>query len=233
MRTAVKISVVVPALDEAATLEATLGGLAPLRAAGGEVIVVDGGSIDATGAIARAHADRVVMAPPGRARQMNTGAASTDGDLLWFVHADARVDRRAHEHLLAAFRSPQCEWARFGVRLSGRRLLFRAIAVLMNLRSRVTGIATGDQAICVRRSVFEAIGGFPEVPLMEDVALSRALRRRSRPACLPVGVTTSSRRWERGGAWRTVWLMWALRLAYWRGADPAVLARRYDAGRTG
>lgn len=227
------VSVVVPTLDEADTIAAALEALAPVRAAGGEVIVVDGGSADTTDALARARADRVIAAPAGRARQMNAGAAIAVGDLLWFVHADCVPDHAAHEHLLAAFRSPQCEWARFGVRLSGQRPLFRAIAALMNLRSRLTGIATGDQAICVRRSVFDAIGGFPDIPLMEDVALSRALRRRSGPACLPVAVTTSSRRWERRGAWRTVWLMWSLRLAYWRGVDPALLARRYDAGDTG
>ncbi len=224
------ISAIVPALDEGASVIPALESLATVRGRGGEVLLVDGGSGDDTVARARPLVDRVVAAPRGRGVQMNTGAAASAGSILWFVHADSRVDPRAPDDLERAFADPRVAWSRFGVRLSGERPLFRTIAFMMNRRSCLTGIATGDQAIAVRRCVFEAVGGFPELPLMEDVALSRRLRARARPACLPVRVTTSSRRWEERGAWRTIWLMWRLRLAYWRGADPAWLARRYRSG---
>ena len=222
-----KLSIIVPTLDEGASVATTLESFAPMRSAGDEVIVVDGGSADGTPELARPRADRVLTAPRGRARQMNAGAAAAGGDVLWFVHADSRVDPAARADLEQAFGTGGHAWARFGVRLSGRRPLFRLVAALMNARSCLTGIATGDQGIAVTRTAFEAVGGFPELPLMEDVALSRALRARARPACLPVRITTSSRRWEQHGAWRTVWLMWSLRFAYWRGVDPAVLAGRY------
>lgn len=222
-----EISVIIPVRDEGAVIDAILQDLRCLRAAGAEVIVVDGGSRDDTVARARAGADRVLSAPRGRARQMNSGAAAARGALLWFVHADTRIDPAAADDLRGLARDPGFVWARFGVRLSGPRPLFRLVASMMNLRSRLTGIATGDQGLCVRREVFESVGGFPDLPLMEDVALSRLLRARARPRCLPVRLTTSSRRWERDGAWRTIWLMWTLRWAYWRGADPARLAARY------
>lgn len=222
-----EISVIIPVWDEGAVIDAILQDLRGLRAAGAEVIVVDGGSRDDTVARARAGADRVLSAPRGRARQMNSGAAAARGALLWFVHADTRIDPAAADDLRGLARDPGFVWARFGVRLSGPRPLFRLVASMMNLRSRLTGIATGDQGLCVRREVFESVGGFPDLPLMEDVALSRLLRARARPRCLPVRLTTSSRRWERDGAWRTIWLMWTLRWAYWRGADPARLAARY------
>lgn len=222
-----RISVIVPALNEGGAAVATLRSLAPVRAGGGELIVVDGGSGDDTVEQARPFADRVLDGPRGRARQMNAGAAVASGEVLWFVHADSVVDAAAAAELVRALRAASCEWGRFGVRLSGRQPLLRVIERLMNLRSRITGIATGDQGIFVRRAAFDAIGGFPDQPLMEDVALSRLLRARGRPACLPVRLTTSSRRWEAHGVWRTILLMWALRWAYWRGADPAELARRY------
>ncbi len=158
---------------------------------------------------------------------MNAGAAAASGEVLWFVHADTRVDAAGPVALEAAVADPSCAWGYFGVRLSGRGFLFWATARLMNLRSRLTGIATGDQGLFVRRDLFAAVGGYPDIPLMEDVALSRALRGHRRPCCLPLRLTTSSRRWETRGPWRTVWLMWSLRWAYWRGADPAELAQRY------
>lgn len=221
------LSVIIPALDEGAGIVTTLHTLAPVRARGGEIILVDGGSGDDTVARARRLVDRVVETSPGRAVQMNAGAAVARGDWLWFVHADSRVDAAAVDDLEAMGTDSGRRWARFGVRLSERRFLFRMIAFCMNMRSRLTGIATGDQGIAVERTLFEAVGGYPEQPLMEDIALSRALRTHTRPACLPARIITSSRRWERHGAWRTIWLMWSLRFAYWRGADPAALARRY------
>lgn len=222
-----RVSAIVPALDEGAVVAATLRALAPVRAHGGEIIVVDGGSGDDTVARARPLADRVLAAPRGRARQMNAGAAVAGGEVLWFLHADTLIDATAVDDLVRELANGPHEWGRFGVRLSGRRTLLRVVAWSMNLRSRLTGIATGDQGIFVRRAAFDAVGGFPDQPLMEDVALSRLLRARGRPACLPVRLTTSSRRWEHDGVWPTVRLMWALRWAYWRGADPVELARRY------
>ncbi|MDX1609476.1 MAG: TIGR04283 family arsenosugar biosynthesis glycosyltransferase [Halofilum sp. (in: g-proteobacteria)] len=218
---------IVPALDEAAGIVATLHSLQPARRAGGELVLVDGGSRDDTVERARPWVDRVLSGPAGRARQMNAGAAVAAGEWLWFVHADTRVDPEAIDDLQAVMAAGRPEWGRFGLRLSTPRPLFRLIATLVNLRSRLTGIATGDQGLFVQREAFTAVGGFPEIELMEDIALSRRLRRRGRPLCLPVRLTTSSRRWEQGGPWRTIVLMWRLRWAYWRGADPAELARRY------
>ncbi|MDZ7786729.1 MAG: TIGR04283 family arsenosugar biosynthesis glycosyltransferase [Halofilum sp. (in: g-proteobacteria)] len=225
-----RVSIIVPTLDEGGEIAATLRTLAPVRARGGEVILVDGGSRDDTVARARPFVDAVVESAPGRAVQMNAGAAVARGDWLWFVHADSRVDAAAIDDLEVTAARSRHRWARFGVRLSGRRFLFRTIGFLMNARSRLTGIATGDQGIAVERALFESVGGYPEQPLMEDIALSRMLRAHTWPACLPVRITTSSRRWERRGAWRTIWLMWSLRFAYWRGVDPAALARRYRGG---
>lgn len=223
------LSIIVPSLDEGDAIEQTLRSLEPLRLAGAEVLLVDGGSRDDTVARAGTRVDRVLCAPVGRARQMNAGAAEAGGKWLWFLHADTPADPDTVNDLARLLSDPGSKWARFGIRLSGRRPLYRLIAGLVNLRSSLTGIATGDQGLCVRRDVFEAVGGYPEIPLMEDVALSRALRAIARPRCLPVRLTTSSRRWEQRGAWRTIWLMWNLRWAYWRGADPAELASRYRA----
>ncbi|WP_070987825.1 TIGR04283 family arsenosugar biosynthesis glycosyltransferase [Halofilum ochraceum] len=225
-----QLSVIVPALDEGAGIAAALRTLAPVRARGGEIILVDGGSVDDTVAQARPFVDRVIDSTPGRAVQMNAGAAASRGDWLWFVHADSRIDAAAVTDLEATAERSRRRWARFGVRLSGDRFLFRTIAFFMNARSCLTGIATGDQGIAMERALFESVGGYPEQPLMEDIALSRLLRSHTRPACLPVRITTSSRRWEQRGAWRTIWLMWSLRFAYWRGTDPASLAQRYRGG---
>ncbi len=222
------ISIIVPTLDEAAGIERTLGALRALRERGAEVIVVDGGSRDATRALAAPGADRVLVAPRGRAAQMNAGAAASTGAILLFLHADTRLPERALEAIEAALADPRRAWGRFDVRIDGRGRLLPWVAAMMNGRSRATGIATGDQAIFVRRAAFEAVGGFPAIPLMEDVALSKALKRVSRPACLRERVITSGRRWERDGALATITLMWRLRLAYALGADPRQLARRYD-----
>ncbi len=211
-----------PALDEAAVIGRTLASLAPLRARGHEVIVADGGSADATREIAGPLADRVLAAPRGRARQMNAGAAAATGDVLVFVHADTELPVKADEEILKITKT-RC-WGRFDVTIEGDSPLLAIVAFFMNERSRLTGIATGDQAIFVGRAEF---AGFPEIALMEDVALSKAMKRRSPPACLRARVRTSGRRWERRGVLRTVVLMWRLRLAYFLGAAPDELARRY------
>lgn len=216
----------VPVLDEAAGLGAALAPLAALRRHGHEVLVVDGGSRDASPRIARQHADRVLHAARGRAVQMNAGACAARGAALLFLHADTRLPEGADRRVLEAL--ARHGWGRFDVSLSGVHPALRVIEAAINLRSRLTGIATGDQAIFCRRTLFERVGGFPPIALMEDVALSAALRRHGRPACLDERVVTSSRRWERDGIARTVALMWGLRLAYRLGAEPSALARRYD-----
>jgi rSAM/selenodomain-associated transferase 2 len=222
-----KLSIVIPTLDEAAGIVAQLESLQPLRARGHEVIVVDGGSRDGTAGLARPLADRVLDAPRGRAVQMNAGARLATADILLFLHADTRLPERADTLVSDALARPDRGWGRFDVRICGRHPLLPVVAAAMNLRSRLTGIATGDQAIFVRRRLFEALGGFPEIALMEDIALSRSLRARSRPVCLRSRVLTSGRRWEKHGVLRTIFTMWRLRLAYFLGAAPARLARDY------
>lgn len=222
---AMTLSIIVPALDEAAGIERCLGRMQGPRTRGHEVIVVDGGSRDATPALARALADRVIETSRGRAVQMNAGAATACGDGLLFVHADTLLPEGADRAVSAALALKP--WGRFDVRIAGRHPMLRVVGQMMNLRSRLSGIATGDQAMFVRRTVFEALGGYAAIPLMEDIELSRRLRRLARPACLRDRVETSGRRWESRGVLRTVALMWRLRLAYRLGADPARLAERY------
>ena len=221
-----RLSIIVPALNEAAHVGATLAALAPLRARGREVLVADGGSEDGTRDIAAPLADRLIAAPRGRARQMNAGAAAATGDALLFLHADTRLP--ADADLLVVRSLEKNPWGRFDVTIEGRSALLPVIAFFMNLRSRLTGIATGDQAIFVRRAAF---AGFPDIALMEDIAFSKAMKRRAAPAILHEKVTTSGRRWERQGVLRTMVLMWRLRLAFFLGAEPDELARRY-AGRS-
>jgi rSAM/selenodomain-associated transferase 2 len=224
-----RLSIIVPARNEAAEIAATLDALRPLRAGGHEVIVVDGGSTDATLALARPLADRTIVSTAGRALQMNAGAASASGDVLLFLHADSQLPTGADDAIGAAIASGR-RWGRFDVTIRGRPRMLKLVAWTMNARSRWTGIATGDQGIFVERALFTRIGGYPAMPLMEDVALSKALKRAAgHPACLSARIVTSGRRWERDGPWRTVVRMWRLRLAFALGADPAELARRYDA----
>ena len=220
------LSVIVPVLDEAACIEACLAPLQDMRSRGTQVLVVDGGSRDATRELASPLADRVIDAPRGRARQMNAGAGAASGDVLLFLHADTVLPAAADGAIAGALERG-ARWGRFDVTIAGADRLLAVVAAMMNVRSRLTGIATGDQAIFVRRDDFRAAGGFPDIALMEDVALSKALKRRSRPACLRERVTTSARRWKRHGTLTTIVLMWELRLAYAFGADPARLARRY------
>ncbi|WP_293652533.1 TIGR04283 family arsenosugar biosynthesis glycosyltransferase [Thiolapillus sp.] len=222
------ISVIIPCLNEAANIQATLTGLQPLRCRGHEIIVVDGGSNDDTIALASPLADKVLLSAKGRARQMNAGAQAANGDVLWFVHADTRVMPDADRLILQALQRQSAAWGRFDVRLSGSRLLLRMVEKAMNLRSRLSGIATGDQGIFVRAGAFQHIGGYAEIPLMEDIDLSRRLKKTAgNPLCLTGKLLTSSRRWETWGIVKTILLMWRLRLRYALGADPAELARLY------
>lgn len=222
-----RLSIVIPALNEAAGIRATLQPLQPLRARGHEVVVVDGGSADGTPALAASLADRVIASERGRARQQNAGAAAASRDVLLFLHADTRLPEEADGRVLDGLRAAGVGWGRFDVRLSGAHPMLRVVERMMNARSRLTGIATGDQAIFVRRDWFARAGGFPEIPLMEDVALSATLRKVGPPLCLRARVVTSSRRWEERGVWRTIALMWRLRMEFALGADPACLAERY------
>ncbi len=219
------LSIIVPCLNEAAILAERLDALQPLRARGHEIILVDGGSADATLALAAGRVDLCLRSRPGRARQQNRGARAANGRVLWFLHLDSHIPAAADAAILAA--AGDGGWGRFDVRLSGGRRVFRVIETLMNWRSRVTGICTGDQGLFVHRDAFTAVGGFPGVELMEDVALSRRLKRRAAPVCLRERLVTSSRRWESNGVLRTVLLMWCLRLAYFFGVAPARLARWY------
>ncbi|MGB2246548.1 MAG: TIGR04283 family arsenosugar biosynthesis glycosyltransferase [Alcanivorax sediminis] len=219
------VSVIVPVLNEAHQLADVLASLRRALKDEDELIVVDGGSTDGSADIATRFASQVLHSPPGRAVQMNAGAEAANGNWLWFVHADSELlpsHRKALESL-----SANARWGRFDVRLSGQQFMFTIIAGLMNIRSRLTGIATGDQGIFVRHDVFQALGGFPSQPLMEDIALSTALRKQARPCCLRPRLVTSSRRWQQRGVWSTVWLMWRLRWRYWRGEDPSRLHQDY------
>jgi len=222
-----RLSIIVPVLNEQPGIAAMLQDLSGLRARGAEVIVVDGGSRDDTVALARPLCDRLIAAPRGRAAQMNAGAGIASGDVLLFLHADtglpADADRLVCDGLAASGRP----WGRFDVRIDGRHPLLPLIAATMNLRSRLTGIATGDQAIFVDRGAFTAVGGFPDIALMEDIVLSRRLKRLGRPLCLSARALTSGRRWEKHGVVRTILTMWRLRLAFFLGAEPAKLAASY------
>lgn len=221
------LSIIIPVLNEGSTIEAGLSPLQALRRLGAEVIVVDGGSEDGSSLLAAALSDRMITATRGRATQMNAGARQSRGEHLLFLHADTRLPENALVAIESCLAKPDCEWGRFDVEIVSHARSLAAVAFLMNVRSRWTGIATGDQAIFVRRTAFERVGGFPEIALMEDIALSRSLKRLSRPACIRTKVRTSSRRWEEHGVVATILLMWKLRLAYFLGADPSKLADRY------
>jgi rSAM/selenodomain-associated transferase 2 len=227
-----RLSVVVPALNEATLLGVTLRALQELRLRGGEVIVVDGGSDDGTVSLSQQEADRVLRAPRGRARQMNAGAAAATGDVVLFLHADTVLDPNVDHVIETALSGGASVWGRFDVRLSGTHPLLRLVERMINWRSRLSGIATGDQAIFVRRDVFVASGGYPDIPLMEDVALCKRLKASyGRPAALRERVVTSSRRWEQHGVLRTIVLMWWLRLVYALGVDPHRLIHYYKSTR--
>jgi rSAM/selenodomain-associated transferase 2 len=223
---AVRVSIIIPVLNEAAGITEFLQSLSIVRTPSVELIVVDGGSTDLTVALAAPHVDRVVQSAKGRATQMNAGAAVACGSVLLFLHADTQLppgSLEAMDHVIAQ----GATWGRFDVTLEGRSRWVKLVATMMNWRSRLTGIATGDQAMFVTRSAFRAVGGFPQIALMEDIAMSKLLKKLAPPACLRQRVVTSGRRWERQGVLRTILLMWRLRLAYFLGADPNELARHY------
>lgn len=227
------VSVVIPVLNDATPLAALLERLssqlgdARRREAGTsalEVIVVDGGSRDGSAQVASAHGAVLVHAEPGRGGQLAAGIERTRGDWLWLLHADSEPSPEALAHLLGRTGAPA--WGRFSVLLE-ESIPFKTIGYMMNLRSRLTGICTGDQGIFVHRALLDAIGGMPRQPLMEDIELSRRLKRLQRPDCRPERIGTSPRRWRRDGIVRTVLAMWAFRLRYWLGADAERLARDY------
>jgi rSAM/selenodomain-associated transferase 2 len=222
-----RLTIVIPALDEAENLAALLPELAR-GCPGAELIVVDGGSRDGTvEVVARPPGARLLTSARGRARQMNHGARAAGGDTLLFLHADTRLPAGAPAAIERALAEPGVVGGRFDVSFDTPRRVLRVVAWFMNARSRLSGICTGDQAIFVRRAAFEAVGGYPDIPLMEDIELSRRLKRRGRLRALRLRVTTSARKWEREGPLRTIGLMWALRFLHFCGVAPARLHHWY------
>jgi rSAM/selenodomain-associated transferase 2 len=225
-----RLTIVLPVLNEAAIIVAALQALAPLRARGAEVIVADGYSRDGTAQLAEPFADRIITVRRGRGAPMNAGAALATGDALLFLHADTTLPDNADRLIDAAL--ARRAWGRFDLRIAGSHPLLAVVARMINWRSRLTGVATGDQAIFVSREAFQRVGGFPDLPLMEDIAISRRLKRLCRPFCIATPAVTSGRRWEQNGVIRTIVLMWRLRLSYYLGIEPALLAKLYDAPRS-
>lgn len=223
----IKLSIIIPTLDEAANIEQHLKRLQHLRQYGHEVIVVDGGSVDSTASIASPLSDHVFHSSRSRSIQMNAGVLKASGDCLIFLHADTVLPDNTLE-LLSGIEQLEKKWGRFDIKLTGRHVWFRIIETCMNYRSRLTGIATGDQAIFIGRTLFEEVNGYPELPLMEDIAISRSLIKYSKPICLRECVISSSRRWEKHGIIKTILRMWALRLLYFLNYDPKRLAKLYE-----
>jgi rSAM/selenodomain-associated transferase 2 len=222
-----RLSIIIPLLNEAEMLIERLRALQWLRHSGHELIAVDGGSQDKSPLLAEPWVDKVVISPAGRALQMNKGAEVANGDVLLFLHIDTILPEESIELIGDSLKNKKMAWGRFDVCLSGRHWMFRVIEKMMNWRSRITGIATGDQAIFVTRTLFEQQSGFLDIPLMEDIELSQRLKKIIAPCCLQQTVMTSSRRWEKAGVYKTIWLMWRLRFAYWLGASPKNLVRLY------
>jgi rSAM/selenodomain-associated transferase 2 len=226
------LAIIIPVLNEAAGLEACVKSLQLARRDGAELIIVDGGSVDDTLPLAqdlkaRGLIDIVISAPKGRATQMNAGAARATADHLLFLHADTQLPDQAGPLIKAALADPSRLWGRFDVMISGTHWFLPIIAFCINLRSRWSGIATGDQALFMIRAAFDKVGGFANLPLMEDIVLSKALKRLSPPVCLREHVRTSDRRWEKHGVFKVIILMWSLRLAFFCGVDPHRLAKAY------
>ncbi|MCA2998993.1 MAG: TIGR04283 family arsenosugar biosynthesis glycosyltransferase [Rhodocyclaceae bacterium] len=216
------LSIIIPAQNEAEQIAQSLAPLQSFRARGAEVIVVDGGSTDQTVSQSEPLSDRVVISPKGRATQMNAGATVAHGGVLLFVHADSILPNNADLLIASAIESGQT-WGRFDVSIRGTHFMLPIVAWFMNRRSRLSGISTGDQGLFVTQHAFDRVGGFPSQPLMEDVEICKRLRKLTPPACLSARMSTSGRRWEKNGVWRTIFLMWKLRFQYWRGANPGEL----------
>ena len=219
------VSIIIPVFNEEDSIKELLHQLQAYRQQGHEIIVVDGGSVDNTISISEPLADKVIKSTSGRALQMNNGVAQAKNDILWFVHADTVLPENAIEVIQKAL--IKNNWGRFNVNLSGSNVLFRLIEHMMNIRSCITGIATGDQAIFVKRKIFELVNGYSNLPIMEDVDLSKKLKKLSKPACIKERLTTSSRRWEKNGILSIVFLMWKLRLLYWLGVSADKLTEQY------
>ena len=223
-----KISIIIPVRNEAENIGRLLFALQPYRDRGHEVVVIDGGSEDDTVVIAKSLADTVLQTSAGRSHQMNAGSVAANGEVLWFLHADSELPEQADKLIINAVTTGTFTWGRFDVRLSGRQILLRVVEKMMNLRSRLTGIATGDQGIFISRKLFEQVGGYPDQLLMEDIALCKELKKYQSPVSLREKMVTSSRRWEKNGVVRTILLMWILRAAYYFGVPADKLALRYD-----
>ncbi|MDC3332609.1 TIGR04283 family arsenosugar biosynthesis glycosyltransferase [bacterium] len=223
----IPLTIVIPTFNEALNIRGFLQKLQPLRAQGCEIILADGDSEDGTPIIAKMWVDQVVVAPKGRAQQMNAGALRARGNKLLFLHADTSLPSNIIDWLKWFVVQPEQSWGFFCVRLSGKSVAFRVIEKCINVRSRLTAVATGDQAIYVGRDQFRALGGFDDIPLMEDVSLSKTLKKISPPTIWDSPVITDSRRWEKRGTVATVLLMWKLRLMYWLGVSPNYLAKKY------
>jgi len=222
-----KVSIIIPTLNESTVIAGSLLALQSLRQQGVELIVVDGGSLDNTQQLAKPLVDMLFLSEPGRAKQMNKGAMQSQGRLLLFLHADCRLPEEAHQLLIELTERIEV-WGRFDVRLDGTQGVFRVIETLMNWRSRLSGIMTGDQAIFVSSQLFKKVQGYPDIQLMEDIALSKKLNKEQAAVCLKSRVLSSSRRWQQNGVMRTVLLMWRLRVAYFFHSDPAILAKKYQ-----
>ncbi|MCU7932160.1 MAG: TIGR04283 family arsenosugar biosynthesis glycosyltransferase [Candidatus Thiodiazotropha sp. (ex Codakia rugifera)] len=226
MLTGPRLSIIIPCLNEGELLKQCLLDLQLLRSEGHELILVDGGSDKSYLSQLTAYLDHLVNSTPGRAHQMNQGAAIATGEILWFLHADSQIVSGIEKNITrVASKGPI--WGRFDIRLSGAHPMLRIVEWMMNRRSCLSGIATGDQAIFIHRDFFRKVGGFPLQPLMEDIEISRRLKRIATPICLREKIVTSSRRWESQGIMRTILLMWMLRLGYWLGVSPDDLAKCY------
>ena len=238
----ITLSIVIPLLNEADNLPKLMGHLAHLNPAPYQVILVDGGSTDNSVAIAKELIESLIDSSPsvisgqvidwqiiesaaGRALQMNAGAELATGDVLLFLHADTQLPNHAIADITSAVR--QAAWGRFDVRLDSSTWMLKVVSQMINWRSRLSGIATGDQAIFIKKPLFDQLGGYPQQPLMEDIELCKRLKAIGKPACLRSKVITSARRWQQYGTWRTIGLMWHLRFDYWRGVSADNIKQRY------
>ncbi len=222
------ISVIIPTFNESKNITATLKQLQALRKNGHKVLLADGGSTDNTIALAAPFVDEIIISEKGRATQMNSAAVKTQSDVLWFLHADTLVPENSDTIICRHLENTRKVWGRFNIQLSGQNFLFRVIENMINLRSKLTGIATGDQGIFIQQDIFKKLNGFSEIPLMEDIEITKRLKKISSPVCITHKLTTSSRRWGKHGILKTVFLMWQLRLAYYIGASANKLARKYN-----